>query len=330
LSKALSSRSVLFILFLGALQPLGAQITQPTPFAAAGLRLEVDRREVEVGESLTLTVEFKQVSSGTQVQTGEPHIATPVNFEIGMRFSNSRIEMVDQVAQVITTTRLKLTATRPGEEVLGPAQLIFVDASGQKHQIESNTATVTVVEKKPLLGSGKKKNAAPKPAAPPAAAPVQADDLRDLKPLLPESHWLLWTLFWIVLLAAVGGFAYRLHLRRKGPPTAAPPPLEEAARLREAWKRLGKEDLGSEEFCLGLSTLVRDCLRYRYAFDAPDLTTEEILRELKGKRPPKDDVESVERCLKACDRVLYAEGNLTGRDALRSAAQGLLPKPSKG
>jgi hypothetical protein len=314
-------------LALGILSPLAAQISQPTPFAAAGLRLSVDRRELKVGESLTLTLEFKQVSSGAQVQTGEPEIATPVNFEIGMRFSNSRIEIVDQVSQVVTSTRLKLTATRPGEEKLGPARLIFEDATGQKHEIESNTALVTVLEKTPLLGLGKKKAAAPKPTTVPV--PTPQDELRDLKPLLSESHWFLWTLFWIALLGAVGGFAWRIWRRHQANLPAAPVPLEDATRLREAWRKLGKEDLSSEEFCLGLSTLVRECLQVRYGFNAPDLTTEEILEDLRGVKLFKDDLEATEKCLKACDRVLYAEGNLTGRDALRSAAQGLLPKTLK-
>jgi len=314
-------------LALGMVAPLSAQISQPTPFAAAGLRLSVDRRELKVGESLTLTLEFKQVSSGAQVQTGEPEIATPMNFEIGMRFSNTRIEMVDQVSQVITSTKLKLTATRPGEEKLGPARLIFEDAAGQKHEIESNTAVVMVLEKTPLLGLGKKKEAVPKPTTVPV--PTPQDDLRDLKPLLPESHWFLKTLIWIAVLVAIGGFARRIWKRRQGGSVSAAPPPEDAVRLKEAWRKLGKEDLGSEEFCLGLSALVRECLQLRYGFPALDLTTEEILEDLRGVKLFKDDREAAEKCLKACDRVLYAEGNLTGRDALRSAAQGLLPKTSK-
>ncbi len=39
-------------------------------------------------------------------------------------------------------------------------------------------------------------------------------------------------------------------------------------------------------------------------------------------------MEAVEKCLKACDRVLYADGNLTGRDALKTLAANLLPKAS--
>jgi len=307
--------------------PLSAQVSQPTPFTAAGLRLEVDRREVKVGESLTLTMEFAQHSFGAQAEPVEPQIHTPVNFEIGMKFSSTRIEMVDQATRVITTTKYKLTATQVGEEKFGPYSLIFTDAQGMKREVESNIATVKVVEKGSLFSSSKKKEATPKAAA--QVAPGPQDEMKDLKPLLPESHWVLWTLFWIALLGAIGGFAYRIWSRRRVKPQAAPAPLEEGTRLREIWKKLGKEDLGSAEFCRMLSSLVRECLRARYGIDAPDLTTEEILTDLKGVRLFKDDLEAAEKCLRACDRVLYAEGNLTGRDALRSAAQNLLPKSPK-
>ena len=38
---------------------------------------------------------------------------------------------------------------------------------------------------------------------------------------------------------------------------------------------------------------------------------------------------AAEKCLKTCDRVLYADGNLTGRDNLRALCSALLPKAPK-
>jgi len=38
---------------------------------------------------------------------------------------------------------------------------------------------------------------------------------------------------------------------------------------------------------------------------------------------------AVEKCLKTSDRVLYADGNLTGRETLRSVCAVLLPKNKK-
>jgi hypothetical protein len=43
----------------------------------------------------------------------------------------------------------------------------------------------------------------------------------------------------------------------------------------------------------------------------------------------EEDKSAAEKCLKTCDRVLYADGNLTGRDALRVACSSLLPKGQK-
>ena len=104
------------------------------------------------------------------------------------------------------------------------------------------------------------------------------------------------------------------------------PPLEGAARLRAAWKKLDEEDLTGREFCLGLSELVRECLQYRFGFPAVDRTTAEILAELRNHKLTADETAAVEKCLRTCDRVLYANGNVGGRDTLRTLASVLLPK----
>src|SRR5260221_12117615 len=64
--------------------------------AEVGLRMAVDKRQVEVGESLTLTLEFKQVGSGNTSVMGEPQISTPENFEIRGQSSFTNITMMNQ------------------------------------------------------------------------------------------------------------------------------------------------------------------------------------------------------------------------------------------
>jgi hypothetical protein len=39
-----------------------------------------------------------------------------------------------------------------------------------------------------------------------------------------------------------------------------------------------------------------------------------------------DETAAVEKCLRTCDRVLYANGNVGARDTLRTLASVLLPK----
>jgi hypothetical protein len=213
--------------------------------------------------------------------------------------------------------------------------LFYQDAQGKKRQVDSNKVTVTVVEKTGFSLFGKKKNANPPAQSQPQTAPNPAvalnqpspDDLRGIKPLLPESFMLIRTIFWVTLLALIVGFVWRQL--KKQPASTTTPPLGKAAQLKDAWKKLGNEDLTGKEFCFGLSNLVRECLQYRFNFPAVHYTTEEILKTLPKYKLTDDEFVAAEKCLKTCDRVLHADANLTGRENLRSYCSALLPKVPK-
>jgi hypothetical protein len=148
-----------------------------------------------------------------------------------------------------------------------------------------------------------------------------------VKPLLPESFaflgWII--LFLIILLTA--GLIYR-RSRRSEKKTVSIPESEED-RFKIALKKLFNEDLEAKEFCLRLASLIRECLQVRYDFPATDYTTSEIVKTLKQKNAPEDVREAAEKCLKTCDRVVYADGNLSAKENLRALALLLLPKTQK-
>jgi hypothetical protein len=298
--------------------------------AEVGLRMDVDKRQVEVGDSLTLTLEFKQLGSGNASVIQEPSIPTPENFEIRGTSSSTQVMIINRQTAAVSTTRLTLVANKVGTETLGPALLIYQDAQGQKKEMKSNIVTVTVVEKTGFSFFGKKKAENPPPPAQPSAAPasVSADDLRGIKGLPPESFPWFKVTFCLVLLAVIVGFIWR-QLSKPAKKTVKAAPQGKAAELREALKKLGDEKLSAKEFCLGLSNVLRECLEYRFDFSALDYTSEEILKELKKQKVSEEEQTTVEKCLKTCDRVLYADGNLTGRDNLRAACSSLLPKANK-
>jgi hypothetical protein len=298
-----------------------------------GLRMDVNKREVQVGDRITLTIEFRQLGNSGSSEVQAPSIHTPENFQIRSTSSATQVSIVNQQTAQVSTTKLSLEATRPGTETLGPAILIFRDAQGQAREIKSNVITVTVTEKKKLsIFGSKKRKKGPTPTPednPSAAATPEEEQLRDIKPLLSEPFPFLKTFFYLVLLAAVAYLIWRLFFRKKGSRAVTPPTPEKAAQLREAWRKLADEELTAKEFCLGLANLVRECLEYRFGFPAVDLTTEEILRETGKNKLTADELDAVEKCLKATDRVLYADGNLTGRDNLRTCCSGLLPRIQK-
>jgi hypothetical protein len=294
---------------------------------AVGLRMDVDNHEVAVGDKLTVTIEFKQVGNGNSSILSGPSIPTPEHFEIQGESTGTQVVIINNQSTMISTTRLTLAATTPGNESLGPASLIYQDLAMKKKTLSSNTVNVTVTEKTGFSFFGGKKNTPTENSA--NSPPPNPDDLRGLKPLLPEmvniARYTLWT---VVLLLVIGFFLWQFLKPRKASPSL-PVPMGIEAQFRDAWKKLGNEDLTAKEFCLGLSKLVRECLQYRYQFPAVNDTTEEILREM-GKRKASDDERvAIEKCLKTCDRVLYADGNLTGRDNLRAYASTVLPKAAR-
>ena len=285
-------------------------------------QLDVDKLEVEVGETLNLAAAYKQSGSANFNLTAQPAIPTPEHFQIQSQSNSQQVFMVNQQSGLIFTTQFTLVATKPGEETLGPAVLTYQDPSGKNRQLQSNTVTVKVVEKSRFSIFGKKKDENP----PSPNLQANPDELSGVKPLGPDdASWLRYVI-WPLVILAIGGFIwwqYRKTAKPGGPP---PIPMGTGAQLRDKWKKLGNEDLDPHEFCLGLSSLVRECLQYRYAFPAMNFTTQQILKEMASRKAPDDEKAALEKCLKTCDRVLHADGNLTGRDNLRAIASALLPK----
>ena len=294
-----------------------------------GLKMDVDKRELEVGDSLTLTLDFKQVGTSNSAVVQAPSIPSSENFDIVGDFSSNRVQMLGNNLTAVSTTTYRMVATKAGTVQLGPALLIYQTPDGKRREMKSNIVTVAVSEKTGFSLFGKKK-AEPTPApagAAPAAVP-SPDDLRGIKGLPPDSFSWISFFFWLVVLIVIVGFIWR-QFHKKPAGSAKAIPVGKEAELNRAWKKLADDSLEPKEFALGLSNLVRECLQYRFGFAAVDYTTEEIFKELLKNKVANDEKNAVEKCLKTSDRVLYADGNLTGREALRSACAVLLPKIKK-
>jgi uncharacterized protein (DUF58 family) len=79
-----------------------------------GLKMDVDKRELEVGDSLTLTLDFKQVGTSNSAVVQEPSIPSSENFEIQGDFSSNRVEMIGNNVTAISTTTYRMVATKAG------------------------------------------------------------------------------------------------------------------------------------------------------------------------------------------------------------------------
>jgi hypothetical protein len=148
---------------------------------------------------------------------------------------------------------------------------------------------------------------------------------RGPKPPVPVivRSW-LWAFLLGSLAAAAAATALLVHLRRRRAARAAPPPLpptpeEEAmARLVALKKRAPWERGLARPAVFELSEIVRVYLGKRLRFDALDLTTEELLSELRRLRILGLDLQELTQELAWQDLVKFAKAEPSGDDCMRA------------
>jgi hypothetical protein len=135
------------------------------------------------------------------------------------------------------------------------------------------------------------------------------NDIRDIKPPIdiPNGLEWLWWLLAAVVFAAILFVAWKLW-KRSRQNMAADPLVPAHIRAKEALQK-ALELIGQpKEFCIVVSDTVRRYLEERFAFHAPERTTEEFLRELsETDLLSADQKESLGRFLENCDLVKFAK-----------------------
>jgi len=140
----------------------------------------------------------------------------------------------------------------------------------------------------------------------PAAA---ATDIRDIKPPIeiPDGlAWLWWMLAVLAVLVLIG-LLWR-HLRQRGTRIVTAPPIPAHIRAKQKLADALGFLAQPKTFCTLVSDTARFYLEERFNFRAPERTTEEFLRELKGTKlllPEQKD--SLGNFLASCDLVKFAK-----------------------
>jgi hypothetical protein len=145
------------------------------------------------------------------------------------------------------------------------------------------------------------------PAAAPTAPAVA--DIRDIQPpfaIASAQDWLWWVL--LALILAVAAWLLWRRWRHKKAVVPAIPPVPAHIRAKQklaaALALIGQP----KPFCIQVSDTVRYYLEERFEIHAPERTTEEFLRELRGTDLLlSDQKESLGRFLASCDLVKFAK-----------------------
>ncbi len=194
--------------------------------------------------------------------------------------------------QVLTDVHYRLSSFMLGQHVISTGRVECVAASGERLVHDFPFASIEVV----------------------SALPGSDEAFRDIKDTVrwpgATPRW-LWGLILIAIAAALAGFAARQFLSKPRtflhfPPPE--PPHETALRRLRALKARGWiEAMNVEPFYVELSAIVRQYIENRFNLRAPEMTTEEFIREAAGSRRLNDEQQKLTAgFLEQADLVKFA------------------------
>jgi hypothetical protein len=252
----------------------------------------VDKSEVHVGDLIHLTV----VSVGPR--------ETPVNLPRSLELApfaelddqNRKIEERDlgdgKMRREFTLT---LAGYEPGEAVLPGLEVTYLGKRGEVLTTRTESIPIKIAS---LIANE------PEPALKDNAPPVRVLE-RDL---------LLAYLGGGLLAAGAGALLaglVRKRLRQRASMRPAPPPRPAHEIALERLDRLGAagfvDDADHRPFYFQLSEVIRDYLGARFGFDSLELTTEELLDELRRRAARELVLGEIEGWLSGCDLVKFAK-----------------------
>lgn len=281
-----------------------AAVDPDAPTAAA----RVDRAEAHVGDPIRLGIV-------TVAKAGVP-VNLPGTVDLGPFSLLGRDDTVEQNlggGRIRREFVLRIAAYEPGQAQLPPIDVTWLGPHGEVKTVPTAPITIKIAS---LIANE------PEPALKDAVTTVS----------VMEANRVLLYVGGALAGAAVGALitffvVRRLRARRGERPGPPPRPAHEIA--LERLDRLGAlgflENADNRPFYFAVSEVVRDYLGGRYGFDSLEMTTDELIAELKrqmGRELASLALGEIQGWLSACDLVKFAKVSPTAaeaRGALESA-----------
>jgi hypothetical protein len=144
----------------------------------------------------------------------------------------------------------------------------------------------------------------------PTETPVPMTDIHDIKPLeILVADWslLFYILGAVLILAVIGASIYywkKARNRKRNPVEVPIPPHEAALRLLNALADV--ENLDAKTFYFSLSSILRSYIQARYAINALEMTTEELLPKIDILNINREILSELKALLRTSDPVKFA------------------------
>jgi hypothetical protein len=263
----------------------------PTVTARLQKKGEADSDTIHVGDALTLVV--------TAISRRAVPVNLPGTLELGAFTVLDRKEGEQDLGdgRVRHEFTLLIAAYEPGEREIPAIEVTYLGKGGDVRTARTSPLPLKITS---LIANE------PEPALKDAAPPVT----------VLEENWLLIYIAAGLVAALVGALVTWLIVRRLRARVAArpgPPPRPAHEIALEKLDRLGQygflEDADNRPFYFSVSEVIREYLGARFGFDSLELTTDELVSELK--RTAKGELGIFEGeitgWLASCDLVKFAK-----------------------
>lgn len=263
-------------------------------FAAGGITVDsqVDRSTILIGDVFRYSV---IITHDPDVKIQSPSLAANLGqFEIR---DYKVLQPVKTDSQVVEQTDYTLSTFDTGEYEIPPLKIDFTTAAD---------STVKSIKTKPIKINVQSLN------------PDQAGDIRDIKPPLePAKQYGRIILLASIILAALllALFIFYYIKRRKAGKSLIPrkekPPRPAHEIALEALEKLVNNDLLAKgkvkEYYIELSDIVRQYIGNRYYIYAMEMTTSQLLNEMRSEGIDDEYVEMMQEFLNNSDMVKFAK-----------------------
>jgi hypothetical protein len=266
-----------------------AAATAPTDPDAPSVAARVDRPQAHVGDAIAFTI--------TAIARAEIPVNLPSTLDLQPFALLDRAEGRQDLGdgRIRREFTLKVAAYEPGALALPSVEVTYVVKGGEVRSARTEPVPVKIGS---LIANE------PEPALKENAAPV-AVWKKDL------------TLVYVagaLVAAAVGALVTFLvvrRLRRRVVVRPGPPPRPAHEVALERLDRLGAlgflENADNRPFYFAVSEVIRDYLGARYGFDSLELTTDELLAELRRRASRELVLGEIAGWLSGCDLVKFAK-----------------------
>jgi BatD DUF11 like domain len=284
----------------GVAADAGQAVAAPAPDRdAPTVAAHADRTVAHVGDAVTLTV-MAVAKRGVPVNL--PNVLDLGAFSVLDR-AQSETDLGD--GRLRREFTLKVAAYEPGPQTIPAIEVTYLGPGGDVRQTRTQPVEIKIAS---LIANE------PEPALKDNAGPV-AVLKQDLRLVYVAGGLLAAALGAVVTWLIVRRLRQRVVVR-PGPP---PRPAHEIA--LERLDRLGAygflENADNRPFYFAVSEIIRDFLGGRFGFDSLELTTDELMEELRRRSGPGSQliVGEIGRWLAACDLVKFAKTSPTAVEA---------------